>query len=228
MGKDPAFLMYPGDWLGGTMGMTFELRGAYFHLLMLQFFRGHMTLLLIYHEVGELWEHLKEKFIQDEAGLWYNARLEEEQYKRQKFSQSRRNNLAGKNQHTPKVKEIIKSNSHSTTHMTSHMENEIENVNISVDGTKLTEIQKQKRFDAISTEMIASGTWQNDVAIFIGKSPDEVEKLLTEFLRMIKVSQHFQNEINEVKRYFGNWAKKQVSNPTLLPTPTKNSNIPWT
>lgn len=24
MAKDPAFLFYPNDWLGGTMGMTFD------------------------------------------------------------------------------------------------------------------------------------------------------------------------------------------------------------
>jgi hypothetical protein len=23
MGKDPAFLFYPGDWLGGTIGVSF-------------------------------------------------------------------------------------------------------------------------------------------------------------------------------------------------------------
>ena len=43
MAKDPAFLFYPNDWLGGTMGMTFEEKGAYMELLMMQFNRGHMT-----------------------------------------------------------------------------------------------------------------------------------------------------------------------------------------
>lgn len=37
MAKDPAFLFYPGDWLGGTMGMSLTQKGAYFHLLMVQF-----------------------------------------------------------------------------------------------------------------------------------------------------------------------------------------------
>ena len=162
--------MYPGDWLGGTMGMTFELRGAYFHLLMLQFFRGRMDLPLIYHEVGELWNQIKEKFIQDDDGLWYNVRLEEEQVKRRKYSESRKKNRLGGSPKAPKTEKSIKNNSHMISHMTSHVENEIENVNISVDGTKLTEIQKQKRFDAISKEMKASGTWINDAARFIDKS----------------------------------------------------------
>jgi len=37
MAKDPAFLFYPNDYIGGTMGMTFEEKGAYIELLMLQF-----------------------------------------------------------------------------------------------------------------------------------------------------------------------------------------------
>ena len=43
MGKDPAFLFYPNDYIGGTMGMTFEEKGAYMDVLMMQFNRGHMT-----------------------------------------------------------------------------------------------------------------------------------------------------------------------------------------
>ena len=49
MAKDPAFLFYPNDYIGGTMGMTFEEKGAYIELLMLQFNRGHMTTHMIGH-----------------------------------------------------------------------------------------------------------------------------------------------------------------------------------
>jgi hypothetical protein len=41
--KDFAFLFYPSDYIGGTLGMTFEQKGAYIELLMTQFNRGHMT-----------------------------------------------------------------------------------------------------------------------------------------------------------------------------------------
>jgi uncharacterized protein YdaU (DUF1376 family) len=116
MSKDPAFLFYPNDYLGGTMGMTFEEKGAYLELLMLQFNRGHMTEHMIGHTVGQLWKNIKDKFIQDPTGLWYNVRLDEEKSKRMAFTQSRRNNIKGVNQHT-------------IGHMTSHMENENENVN---------------------------------------------------------------------------------------------------
>jgi uncharacterized protein YdaU (DUF1376 family) len=116
MSKDPAFLFYPNDYLGGTMGMTFEEKGAYLELLMLQFNRGHMTEHMIGHTVGKLWKNIKDKFIQDPTGLWYNVRLDEEKSKRMAFTQSRRNNIKGVNQHT-------------LGHMTSHMENENVNVN---------------------------------------------------------------------------------------------------
>jgi uncharacterized protein YdaU (DUF1376 family) len=122
MAKDPAFLFYPGDWLSGTMGMTFDEKGAYFELLMLQFNRGHMTTDMIGRNIGQLWVKVQDKFIQDKAGLWYNVRLEEEQIKRKNFVSTRKNNLSGENQYTKKQ-------GHKAGHMTSHMENVNEDVN---------------------------------------------------------------------------------------------------
>lgn len=120
MSKDPAFLWYPNDYMGGTMGMTFEERGAYVHLLMMQFNRGHMTSHMIGQEVGHLWDKLQDKFTQDENGLWYNVRLESEIEKRQGFVKSRYNNLSGTNQYTKKEAD---NDAHMDGHMTSHMEN---------------------------------------------------------------------------------------------------------
>ena len=122
MAKDPAFLFYPNDWLGGTMGMTFEEKGAYMELLMLQFNRGHMTKDMIGRTVGQLWDNIKDKFVEDENGCFYNTRLEEEKNKRKSFTESRRNNRKGVNQHT-------KNKEHKSGHMTLHMENENEDVN---------------------------------------------------------------------------------------------------
>jgi uncharacterized protein YdaU (DUF1376 family) len=93
MAKDPAFLFYPNDWLGGTMGMTFEEKGAYMDLLMMQFNRGRLSQNHIIRLIGEdLWREILPKFTQDQSGLFYNIRLEEEQNKRQKYTESRRNN----------------------------------------------------------------------------------------------------------------------------------------
>lgn len=94
MAKDPAFLFYPGDWLGGTMGMTFEEKGAYIELLMSQFNRGKMTLDHIKRTLSgsfdSVWPTLKDKF-NCEGGFYFNQRLLIEQQKRSKFTESRRN-----------------------------------------------------------------------------------------------------------------------------------------
>lgn len=123
MAKDPAFLFYPGDWLGGTIGMTFEEKGAYIELLVLQFNRGHMTEDMIGHVLGQrfgqIWLKLEDKFQKDENGMYFNARLDEEKEKRKKFVISRVNNKTGKNQYT-------KTEGHMLGQMTSHMENENE------------------------------------------------------------------------------------------------------
>ena len=83
--KDPAFLFYPNDYLGGTTGMTFEEKGAYIELLIMQFNKGAFTkeqakkLLNGHFEL--LWEVLKEKFV-EENGKFFNKRLESEKNKR--------------------------------------------------------------------------------------------------------------------------------------------------
>jgi len=121
MGTDPAFLFYPNDYIGGTMGMTFEEKGAYIELLMLQFNRGHMTSHMIGQTVGQLWVKVEDKFVKDADGLWYNVRLEEEKIKRSNFVSSRINNKLGKNQYNNSTKK-------ERGHMTSHMEDENKDV----------------------------------------------------------------------------------------------------
>ena len=99
--KDPAFLFYPGDWLGGTMLFSRRQKGAYMDLLMTQFNNGHMTLnqikTILGKEDSHLWEEILEsKFIRDDDGLFFNDRLQLEKNKRMKFTQSRRDNRSGK------------------------------------------------------------------------------------------------------------------------------------
>jgi uncharacterized phage protein (TIGR02220 family) len=125
MSKDPAFLFYPNDWIGGTMGMPFEEKGAYMELLILQFNRGHMTSHMIGQQVGQLWVKIQDKFKIDTNGLYYNERLEIEINRRKAYVQSRSNNISGKNQYSKKT-------AHMNGHMTSHMENENRNEDIDV------------------------------------------------------------------------------------------------
>ena len=132
MAKDPAFLFYPGDYVSGTMGMTFEEKGAYMDLLMLQFNRGHMNTHMIQHTIGHLWEQVKCKFIQDDEGLWYNVRLDVEKEKRKTFTESRRNNMKPKDK--PSYEPSYET--HMQPHMESHMENVNENINKDINTNK--------------------------------------------------------------------------------------------
>ena len=132
MAKDPAFLFYPGDYVSGTMGMTFEEKGAYMDLLMLQFNRGHMNTHMIQHTVGHLWDQVKCKFIQDNEGLWYNVRLDVEKEKRKTFTESRRNNMKPKDK--PSYEPPYET--HMQHHMDSHMENVNENINEDINNNK--------------------------------------------------------------------------------------------
>jgi uncharacterized protein YdaU (DUF1376 family) len=132
MAKDPAFLFYPGDYVSGTMGMTFEEKGAYMDLLMLQFNRGHMNTHMIQHTIGHLWEQVKCKFIQDDLGLWYNVRLDVEKEKRKTFTESRRNNMKPKDK--PSYEPPYET--HMQPHMDSHMENVNEDINKDINNNK--------------------------------------------------------------------------------------------
>lgn len=152
MAKDPAFLFYPGDYVSGTMGMTFEEKGAYMDLLMLQFNRGHMNTHMIQHTIGHLWEQVKCKFIQDDEGLWYNVRLDIEKEKRKTFTESRRNNIKPKN----KPKQEPSYETHMNSHMKPHMENENENINKDININK----SKCKFEEALEYFSIRLGTEQ--------------------------------------------------------------------
>jgi len=97
MSKDPAFLLYPQDFLVGTMTMTNEQVGKYVRLLCLQHQTGHLTeddmLDICVEKDAKIWR----KFVQDDDGLYYNNRLELETEKRRKYSESRRNNRTSTN-----------------------------------------------------------------------------------------------------------------------------------
>jgi uncharacterized protein YdaU (DUF1376 family) len=210
MAKDPAFLFYPNDYIGGTMGMTFEEKGAYMELLMTQFNRGHMTSHMIAQVVGQNWDKLKDKFIKDENGLWYNERLEEEKSKRQNYTKSRRNNVSGNNQHTKnKGKNDIKKEEIIDGHMTSHMEDE----NIVINNT-LT-INKN------SNEIKDSNSWESEKKLFQNEeqyfykiatsykiTKNDVLAFVDVFLKELELAEDYK-DLKELKRHFSYWLKKR-------------------
>lgn len=91
MAKDPAVLFYTSDFLSGTFTMDDSQVGQYIRLLCLQHQKGKLTqkdmLSICKAYDGEIWDKFKV-----EDGLYYNERMLNETIRRQKFSESRRNN----------------------------------------------------------------------------------------------------------------------------------------
>jgi uncharacterized protein YdaU (DUF1376 family) len=209
MSKDPAILFYPNDWLGGTMGMTFQEKGAYFELLMLQFNRGHMTSHMIGQQVGQLWVNVQVKFKQDEKGLWYNERLEMEIEKRKKFVQSRNNNLSGKNQYSNENK--IK-NGHMGGHVTPHMENENENINVNnekgVQGKKQKEDFNPELFQEIK-EKLTGQVWAEGTCMRCEFDIEKFKALTSDFLNDIRSTGEYSEPIIKIRTHLINIYKKK-------------------
>lgn len=93
MSKDPALLFYTSDFLSGTMTMTNDHVGMYIRLLCLQHQKGHLTEKDMYYICTTYVEDVFCKFKRDDAGLYYNERLEIEANRRRNYSNSRRNNV---------------------------------------------------------------------------------------------------------------------------------------
>lgn len=142
MAKDPAFLFYPNDFIGGTMGMTLEEKGAYLELLILQFNKGAFTIEQAKRALGEkfqnLWPHIIDKF-SEVSGSYHNPRLKEEIEKRKSYSASRRKNREKKDMNNICVtydKDMIKTGDTNVKTYVPHMENENENRNKDVNEDK--------------------------------------------------------------------------------------------
>ena len=150
--KDPAILWYPSDWISGTMGMTLEEKGAYMEVLMMQFSRGHMTSQMVGQLIGQKWDAVKHKFVQDENGLWYNERMDMEKEKRKRYVDTRKNNLKGFNQYTKNK------GGHMGGRLTSHMENENEIENKSIIPPS---IESVRRYCEIRNNGVDYNKWHN-------------------------------------------------------------------
>jgi len=95
--KDPAFLFYPGDFVTGTQFFTDEQVGKYIRLLMAQHQHGHLPEKHMILICGTYDIDVFSKFIKDSDGKYYNERLEDEIFKRKKYTESRANNRSSKN-----------------------------------------------------------------------------------------------------------------------------------
>lgn len=128
MAKDPAFLFYPNDWIGGTMILSRHQKGCYMDLLVAQFNNGPLSLDTIKAVLGQdqaVWTVLSKKFKQTDEGLWYNEKLETVKQKRGEFIKKQSDN-GKKGGRKPTLNPTLKPNA---TNIENENRNKIVNVN---------------------------------------------------------------------------------------------------
>jgi hypothetical protein len=132
MSKDPAFLFYSSDFLTGTMFMDNEQVGKFIRLMCAQHQKGRLSEKDMLKICGTHDVDIFEKFERDEAGNYFNPRLEQEVDKRKAYSESRRNNRK-------KKEDMLITSKTYVLHMENENENEIEIVNEKVDNNLIKE-----------------------------------------------------------------------------------------
>lgn len=128
MAKDPSVLFYTSDYLTGTSHFSFAEKGFYMDILCQQQQKGHLSMAFIQRIAGsefeKLWPAIKEKFLVDSSGNFFNERMDFEIEKRRKYSDSRSNN---RKSNISKTHEKDVNNTSGS--YVQHMENENENTN---------------------------------------------------------------------------------------------------
>jgi uncharacterized protein YdaU (DUF1376 family) len=121
MAKDPAVLFYTSDFLSGTFTLTDEQVGKYIRLLCLQHQKGKLSAKDMLSICKAYDVDIYEKF-KVEDGFYLNEKMYNETIRRQKFTESRRNNAK-----TTKNDSISEAHA---KHMHKHMETETETITI--------------------------------------------------------------------------------------------------
>lgn len=146
------------------------------------------------------------KFAKDDAGLYFNERLELEVLKRRGFVESRSNNRKSKN----KTKNI---SSTYEKHMGNGDGNGIGDENV---------LKKEKR----KADFLADKNWKDQFCIAKNLQPAELEKIMADFVSDCDLKGE---HVDSYKRYFTNWYNKNKINGSAKTIPiTAGSNKPGT
>lgn len=216
MAKDPAVLWYWNDWQGGTATFTRHLKGCYIDLLHAQFNSGRLSLqeikTVLGADFGQTWPTLQKKFAVDEAGLYYNKRMEIEKKKRQRFTEGRQKNLAGKK------------NSHMDIHMANSMDVHMDNENEDGDQEEKKIGQNGPPFQKWETMPLPADVLDltSDESILTVEFIARLKKLtltaiqVNEFWQAYKIvalnGTKFYANREDVVQHFRNWLKNQDGN----------------
>lgn len=205
MAKDPAFLFYPGDWLGGTMGMTFEMKGCYFELLVFQFhnngkFTEAQAKQVLNGSFEVAWPSLKQKFA-NEDNCYFNVRLNLEIEKRKRFTDSRKTNgLQPKKQ-----KEEIEASA-------KHIENE--NINENKDIIKVeNKGGVGEMWDSVKKRWLQDFRYKEKICMDKNIGLPTIETRMNEFISEIELKEDYK-DIAALKKHFINWNNKRYNGST--------------
>jgi uncharacterized protein YdaU (DUF1376 family) len=89
--KDPAFLLYPKEFLADTAFLSNEQVGIYIKMMCFQHHKGHLSEKEIARiSEGEPDDEVMAMFQMDDDGLWYSAKLEDEIQRRKSYAESQR------------------------------------------------------------------------------------------------------------------------------------------
>lgn len=208
MAKDPAFLFYTNDFISGTQFFSDEQVGIYVRILCAMHQHGRLNEKQVLQISKTYDEDIMCKFDQDEDKKYFNPRLEEEISKRNKYTESRRNNRLKKDM-TQDMTEHM--NNHMIEHMDNENENEIDNNN-------------KKEVIVYSEEFLKFNEWlkNNAPSVLKLKEPitEEQFKKLKQFDKKstadILIAMH--NKKDLVKKYTSayltltNWIKRNNTN----------------
>lgn len=198
MAKDPAFLFYPGDWMGGTMTMSRHMKGCYIDLLIAQFNNGPLSLETIKVVLGTdqaSWTVLSKKFKQDSDGNFFSEKLATEIEKRKNFCNKQRERVK---------KRYYGSTTVDTTVLPKiENENEIKNENLirgrgAGEGGLWTEIVKSFYNDFYWIEKFCRDKHIDQKSL---------ERKQREFISDIELREEFKG-LKELKNHFTNWFNK--------------------
>lgn len=200
--------------------MTRQEKGAYMDLLTAQFNSGHLTETQIRKLLGNdqgLWGTvLREKFVVDSSGSYFNQRLEDEIKKRKAFVESRGvNGSKGGRPKKPYDKPSDKPYAKATDNL---LVNENENRE-EIGGAG------EKEGLPIGSEVVAIAAnrawndqrWKENVCIGNQLKPDDLQKWMAQFNASISNDVMPDFSESKYKKLFGGWLNKQRSKGYKLP-----------
>jgi uncharacterized protein YdaU (DUF1376 family) len=212
MSNDPAFLFYTGDFTTGTQFFTDEQVGIYIRLLMAQHQHGHLSDKQVKMICRTHDEDVMLKFEKDSDGKFFNKRLEDEIFKRKKYSLSRSENKKGKTKDM-----LIISKSYDN-----HMENENENENKDINKDK----SKIKNLNGISYEISklslvlqSEDSWLESIARKYKCTFEFARNKILDFIIHLEAQGEESKTLQDAKSHYDNWFRIQKD----LKLKTKNN-----